>query len=552
MTLLLPAFMASTSPTPPSPPSGTSDLATSTLNAALVDSGGEFEIYHVTNENTSGAGSYDAAVTTLNTAANGRPVTRIVVFDICGGVRYPTNSNANGPNIERQFHQLRGNLFVAGETAPTAGDGSGAGFNVHGYPRLDAANCSNIVFRHVRFIPSAPGGAINDMNNYEAPRGFVVNPNSDLENIVLQNCEVNHGIDTSVYLNPVNPAFVTNFVMVNCVIAEALSDAEQATRSDLVFGHQFTFHARHHSDRVLVYGTLVSCMSARTPLTSDNCTTLWTNNFLYNCGGPGAVSNVFFTMSQLQIDFIDSGDYNYIEWSHNAFRGGAQSNPQDLADEYFGYFAPSLQERGDVHGYAAGNRFYTKWDATYTNGPAWDSVSTNLNAGFVYDATASATPAFNGYHGTYDHLVWEPHSLWGADAGLTLPTTIKPASEVESYVMTYAGATPANRDANSQRIFDDIVAETARVRVGECPTFADPTLTTAAVDVPDGLGTVQLAGGDGTHPAVTGYDAGQVTGLEQWLHDRHMAALGIPSGAADYDPDVVGRWLSTTALPTLA
>ena len=516
----------------------------SLLNAMLRATDGRFEIYHVTNTNPSGAGSFVDAVTGGSTAT-----TRVVVFDICGGARSPAGSS--GP-VVRRGHRMRGNLFVAGETAPVAGDGSGGGFNVHSHVRV---NGSNIVVRHIRYIPSRPaGGAVPTFGGgtlYEAARGITVSDGATLQNIVFQNCEVNHGIDTSLAFANRDDGSTTNFVFLNCVVAEALSDAKTQDRDSLAYGHQYTYNLFRRCYRHLIYGSLFFCMSYRTPLLGGDCEVMWTNNFHYNMGEPGPQDR-WSALGGIDLPKIWPGSRVILDWSHNAVRGGAQSNSEEIAHQYISYMGEKLIEVGDVHGYFAGNRFYSTWSSPFSNGSRWDSLGTYYGPNLYFDRIATDRPTIVGWDGDYPYMNFAASSPWGALGGLALPTTIKDAVEVEGYVLAYAGAHPANRDANSRRIVADVVAETARVNVGPCPTFADPTLTTAAVDVPHGLGTSHLAGGDGAHPAVAGYDAGAITPLEQWLHARHLAALGIPSGAADYDPDVAGRWIATRAHPVLA
>src|SRR5215217_3679139 len=104
---------------------------------AFAKGGRGGDVYHVTNTNGSGAGSFAYGLTTGVPAAG-----RTIVFDVSG---YTT--------ISSTLRVTANKITVAGQTAP--GDGFGLKnetFRVSG---------TNNVFRHIRFRDGRSGDAIN-------------------------------------------------------------------------------------------------------------------------------------------------------------------------------------------------------------------------------------------------------------------------------------------------------------------------------------------------------------------------------------------------------
>src|SRR5581483_3284081 len=108
---------------------------------AMTTGGRGGTVYHVTNLNDSGAGSFRDAVSVGN---------RIVVFDVGG---YITLSSEVA---------MKGNITVAGQTAP------GGGIGIQGR-EVSFGSQSNIIVRHVRFRPgSGAPSTDNCLNFYQA------------------------------------------------------------------------------------------------------------------------------------------------------------------------------------------------------------------------------------------------------------------------------------------------------------------------------------------------------------------------------------------------
>src|SRR5581483_11147645 len=108
---------------------------------AVATGGRGGTVYHVTNLNDLGAGSFRDAVSVGN---------RIVVFDVCG---YITLSSEVA---------MKSNLTLAGQTAP------GGGIGIRG-AEVSFGSQSNIIVRHMRFRPGVGASSTdNGLNFYQA------------------------------------------------------------------------------------------------------------------------------------------------------------------------------------------------------------------------------------------------------------------------------------------------------------------------------------------------------------------------------------------------
>ena len=87
------------------------------------------DVYHVTNLNASGAGSFADAIATVPSAG------RTIVFDVSGYIRFPSGSNGTRLTSSK--------VTIAGQTAP----GDGIGF----YNNFFRISGDDIVIRHLRF-----------------------------------------------------------------------------------------------------------------------------------------------------------------------------------------------------------------------------------------------------------------------------------------------------------------------------------------------------------------------------------------------------------------
>ncbi len=188
-------------------------------------------VYHVTNLNDSGAGSFRDAVSSSN---------RFVVFDVGGYVQLVTAVS------------VKSNITIAGQTAP----GEGIGFRGG---EISFANSSNIICRYLRIRPGSETASDTDdaLSLYRA-----------------QNVMIDH---SSFEFGPWNNI-------------DAVSDDWQAHPvTDVTFqdsliadptGQQFGAHTESVSSQMAWYRNVFANSHNRNPLAKIN--TVFVNNVLYN------------------------------------------------------------------------------------------------------------------------------------------------------------------------------------------------------------------------------------------------------------------------------
>jgi hypothetical protein len=186
-------------------------------------------VYHVTNLNDAGAGSFRDAVSASN---------RIVVFDVGGTITLKTAVSA------------KGNLTIAGQTAPGGGIGFRGG-------EISFAKQSNVIMRHVRIRPGSETSSTEDdaLSLYLA------------ENIILDHCSFEFAPWNNIDGVGTSTDKVTNISFQYCLIADPT-------------GQQFGAHCESvESDWSWYYNAFVNSHN-RNPLAKTN--TVFVNNVEYN------------------------------------------------------------------------------------------------------------------------------------------------------------------------------------------------------------------------------------------------------------------------------
>jgi len=196
-------------------------------------------VYHVTNLNDTGTGSFRDAVSTGN---------RIVVFDIGGYV-----------NLQSAI-SVKSNLTIAGQTAP----GDGIGFMGR---EVSFNAASNVIVRYVRF------------------RQGLLDPDAKKSGINLLNATsliFDHiSIEFAQY-NNVDAVGATNITIQNSINADPT-------------GQQFAAHTEETGGFFTWYGNLFANAHGRCPLAKSN--TQYVNNVVYNyqyAYAAGDTSGVFW------------------------------------------------------------------------------------------------------------------------------------------------------------------------------------------------------------------------------------------------------------------
>ncbi|MES1175211.1 MAG: hypothetical protein ABUL62_12890 [Myxococcales bacterium] len=190
------------------------------------------KVYHVTNLNDSGAGSFRDAV-----SASGR----IVVFDVGGYIVLKTAVSA------------KSDLTIAGQTAPGGGIGFQSG-------EISFANSSNVIMRHVRIRPGADTASSEDdaLSLFRAKN--VIIDHSSLEFAPWNNID---GVSDDWQAHP-----VTDITFQDSLIADPT-------------GQQFGAHTESVASQWSWYRNVFANSHNRNPLAKvDN---VFVNNVLYNC-----------------------------------------------------------------------------------------------------------------------------------------------------------------------------------------------------------------------------------------------------------------------------
>jgi hypothetical protein len=188
-------------------------------------------VYHVTNLNDSGAGSFRDAVSASN---------RFIVFDVGGYISLVTAVSA------------KSNLTIAGQTAPGAGIGFRGG-------EISFANSSNIICRYIRVRPGSETASTEDdaLSLYRAKNVMI--DHSSFEFAPWNNID---GVSDDWQNYP-----VTDITIQDSVIADPT-------------GQQFGAHTESVSSQWAWYRNIFASSHNRNPLAKVN--TVFVNNLLYN------------------------------------------------------------------------------------------------------------------------------------------------------------------------------------------------------------------------------------------------------------------------------
>jgi len=188
-------------------------------------------VYHVTNLNDAGAGSFRDAVSASN---------RFVVFDVGGYIQLKTAVSA------------KSNLTIAGQTAP----GEGIGFRGG---EISFANSSNIICRYIRVRPGSETASTDDdaLSLYLA-RNVIVD-HASFEFAPWNNID---GVSDDWQNHP-----VTDITFQDSLIADPT-------------GQQFGAHTESVASNWSWYRNIFASSHNRNPLAKAN--TVFVNNVLYN------------------------------------------------------------------------------------------------------------------------------------------------------------------------------------------------------------------------------------------------------------------------------
>jgi autotransporter-associated beta strand protein len=220
-------------------------------------------VYHVTNLNDSGAGSFRNGVQASN---------QTVVFDVGGYVQILTPIS------------VKSNLTIAGQTAP------GQGFGVFG-AEVSFDGASNDIVRHIRFRD----GTFDP--NYPGPTGTQSSTNCinllSTTNMIFDHCSLEFGA-----YNNADSTSAVSITIQNCIIA------------DPILFQQFNFHL--DTGPATFIGDIFANAADRSVLAKANLQ--YVNNVCYNYVDGFTTGN-------------SSGDFNYDFINNNFIPGPTTTSP---------------------------------------------------------------------------------------------------------------------------------------------------------------------------------------------------------------------------------
>lgn len=158
-------------------------------------------VYHVTNLNDTGIGSFRYGVESLKGA-------RTIVFDVSGYINLTTPIKVRGGY---------GNLTIAGETSPDGIALRGSGIWIHD---------SNIIIRHIKVRPGKdaynPSNISSSDPDYEPDDGIKIKAwaGTSVENIIIDHVTVTWAHDGIIDVGAASSAYASNITIQNSLLAE--------------------------------------------------------------------------------------------------------------------------------------------------------------------------------------------------------------------------------------------------------------------------------------------------------------------------------------------
>jgi hypothetical protein len=289
-------------------------------------------VYHVTNLNDSGSGSFRDAVSASN---------RFVVFDVGGYIQLTTAVS------------VKSNITIAGQTAPGGGIGFRGG-------EISFAKQSNIIMRHVRIRPGSETASTEDdaLSLYLANTAMI--DHSSFEFAPWNNIDA---VSDDWQNNP-----MTDVTIQDSLIADPT-------------GQQFGAHTESVSSQMAWYRNIFANSHNRNPLAKVN--TVFVNNLLYN----DSAGYTTHTSTNFQHDILN----NYFVFGPAST--GTDNTWYQIDKNQSIYYAGNLKDTnrdGTLNG-AATTPYWYQGEGTVLTTP-W---SPETNATPVLDAPSAARVAMS-------------------------------------------------------------------------------------------------------------------------------------------------------------
>ena len=302
----------------------------------------------------------------------------------------------------------------------------------------------DILIQHIRIRPG-------DITLYEgvekeaiADCFTLVPSNAESDNIVIDHCSCSWAGDMNIQTQ------MSGITIQNCIISEALHNPLHPkgphSRGLLVFAQR-----SEQGQNVCVTGNLFAHNMARNPSVNAGAKAVVSNNLVYNVN--------------VQIKCDDAGKWKaFITVEKNVIKGvGRYPTARALILESRLYFGPDNLLNGESFG-----------------PDIWSNM--HMPFGIVPEVCRASVPP------------------------ITVPgLTLRPADEVEEWVLSNSGARPADRDPVDIRVINDVLNGTGEIIVSQYDVGGWPDLAenTRILTIPTNPHEIQPSG---------------YTKLEEWLH----------------------------------
>ncbi len=364
----------------------------------------DMEVYHVTNLNDSGEGSFRDAVSKSN---------RIVVFDVSGMIDLASRVSISGDNIT-----------ILGQTAP----GDGICFRSNSIK----VNGSNIILRYLRF---RVGSKLADGSAAGTQDGFEIV--DDVNDIIMDHCSISWGTDENL-----SAYAVKNMTVQWSIISEGLNNSVHAKGAHGYGGIWGGVNASFHHN-------IIASHMSRNPKIGTSETVAMTAGYKDN---------------ETVIDMWNNVIYN---WGDKAGYGAENGANVNLVNNYYkpGPATPS-GKRARIFELSPGNKYQAKWSgAIYADGNVIDDDSTVAkdieNAAAVNEENWQVDKRTGVYLDTDGVSIYEQLDSLGANSYINNMEEIETAEEAYEAVLEGAGARLPKLDIVDSRVIDNVANRTA-------------------------------------------------------------------------------------------
>ncbi len=357
------------------------------------------EVYHVTNLNDEGAGSFRDAVSRGN---------RMIVFDVSGMI-----------DLKSRVSITHDNITIMGQTAP--GDGicfRGNSVKING---------KNVIMRYLRF---RPGSKLEDGSDTITQDGFGIPVGA--KNIILDHCSISWGTDENLSV-----IGGENITVQKCIISEALNSSihDKGEHSYAgIWGGRFI--SMHHN--------IIASHKSRNPKIGTSETVSMT---------PG------YTDRETVVDMWNNVFYN---WGDKAGYGAENGANVNIVNNYYkpGPATPA-EKRARIFELSPGNKYQSNWSGDiYANGNFIDDDGADAQAvnadNWQIEKGTGVYLASNGI--AYNKLNELPED---SEIKSGSAESVQTAQEAYEDVLSDAGATMPKRDLVDARIIDNVKNRTA-------------------------------------------------------------------------------------------